>query len=310
MTLVILDDAIVRIEALADLMRWDFRFAFGTVGELWRRSQAVGAHEGTREDILIWCREPKKSLHEKLFASLLHPRCKFIIPTDVHDVYSICGTKRHIERKARNQQHAAQMAEKRWQKRKASLDAGSNATGNADADAAGNAQARPGRARPGQAEPSQAEPGQAKTLDGQTDRQRVSLPAASPPARVKEPTDGSKVWQAYAEAYARRYRGQPPVRNAKANALCSQLVARVGAQDAAAVAAFYVTHNGNWYVQKLHMLEYAVKDAEALVTQMRANHRVTASEAQQQDRSQDLDQTFSTVFAHLGEKYNENGRPK
>lgn len=134
-------------------------------------------------------------------------------------------------------------------------------------------------------------------------------PSAAPPAagKAQRPaqaalaiqdsapgTDGSRVWSAYAMAYVGVYK-HAPARNQKQNALCKQLVQRLGVSDAEAVVRFYLTHRGNWYVQKCHQLEYAVKDAEALRTQMAAGVRVTSEAARRVDNTQTNEQTFAAV---------------
>lgn len=114
----------------------------------------------------------------------------------------------------------------------------------------------------------------------------------------EEPTDGSRVWNAYADAYRHRY-GRDPIRNAKANGQCTQLVKRLGVENAIKVVAFYLTHNKSYYIQRCHMLDPCVGDAEALHTQMDAGHRVTAAEAHQKDVSQSNEQVFAQVLANI-----------
>lgn len=92
------------------------------------------------------------------------------------------------------------------------------------------------------------------------------------------------VWDAYAEAYQARY-GVQPVRNAKVNSQLRQLVDRIGA-DAPAVAAFFVTHNGSWYVSKAHSVGSLLNDAEKLRTEWATQRKVTQTEARQADAKQ------------------------
>ena len=97
---------------------------------------------------------------------------------------------------------------------------------------------------------------------------------------TSEKTDGSKVFEAYASAYFGRY-NQQPVRNAKTNALCSQLVKRLGAEDAPFVAAYYVDHPGSFYVRSMHQLDWLVKDAEKVCTEWKAGAHMTGIRANQ-----------------------------
>jgi len=105
--------------------------------------------------------------------------------------------------------------------------------------------------------------------------------SSSPPAAAPS---GAQVWLAYRTAFVARY-GQPPVRNAKINALAKQLVKRLGT-DAPQVAGHYVRHNDRVYVRAAHALELLVRDAEKLHLDWRRG--VTADEAAPRAR-QDLD---------------------
>lgn len=96
---------------------------------------------------------------------------------------------------------------------------------------------------------------------------------------IKKPPNGSPVWEAYSKAYAEKYR-VPPSRNAKSNALCSQLVTRLGVDEAPEVAAFYLSHNDFFYVKQLHPLTLLVKDAEKLRTEWKVGHKMTTHQAQ------------------------------
>lgn len=119
-------------------------------------------------------------------------------------------------------------------------------------------------------------------------------PAAPPP----EPSDGTRVWEAYSEAYTARYRHEP-IRNAKVNSQCKQLAARLGVERAMAVVRFYLTHNAGLYTRTVHALGPCLQDAEGLHTQMLANHRVTGSEAIQRDQQQGTVQAAANVLRKL-----------
>jgi uncharacterized protein YdaU (DUF1376 family) len=109
---------------------------------------------------------------------------------------------------------------------------------------------------------------------------------------------GSAVWDAYATEYANRY-GVAPVRNAKSNALCKQLVARLGA-DAPQVAAFFVRHSKQFYVLKGHQLTALIGDAETLRTEWATGRRVTATSARQADRTQSTGDVFAALISEQG----------
>jgi hypothetical protein len=103
-----------------------------------------------------------------------------------------------------------------------------------------------------------------------------------------------ETWNAYAAAYEQRY-GTAPVRNATVNAQMANFVKRLGAAEAPAVAAFYVSHNNRFYVQSMHSAGQMAKDAEKLRTEWATRTRMTAERAAQMDRTA----TNGDVFAKL-----------
>lgn len=107
-----------------------------------------------------------------------------------------------------------------------------------------------------------------------------------------------QVWLAYVQAHVARY-GTEPDKNAKVMNQCRMLVERVGLENAKELVGFYLQHNDSWYVKKVHVIECCLKDAEGLMTQMRANFKVTNAFAQQQDRSQSNLQVFEELAAKL-----------
>jgi hypothetical protein len=74
------------------------------------------------------------------------------------------------------------------------------------------------------------------------------------------------------------------VRNAKVNAILAKLVDRVGEAEAPAVASYYVTHNGQQYVQAGHPVELLLRDAEKLAMEWRTGRQITRQEAVEADK--------------------------
>lgn len=105
-------------------------------------------------------------------------------------------------------------------------------------------------------------------------------------------------WESYSEAYRVRY-GVDPIRNQKTNALLCTLVERLGAADAPAVAAFYLTHNGPMYVRCRHPPNLLVQDAEGLWTQWKTGQKVTTSEVRQAELKDDAREQVKRVEAML-----------
>lgn len=98
-------------------------------------------------------------------------------------------------------------------------------------------------------------------------------------------TKPGDVWQAYKSQYFARYHIQP-VSNATVMGQCKNLIDRVGQDAAIPVVRFYLTHNDQWYVKKMHPMGLCLSDAESLHTQMMSGKQMTQSAAQMTDRSQ------------------------
>lgn len=76
----------------------------------------------------------------------------------------------------------------------------------------------------------------------------------------------TKTWEAYSQAYQRRY-GTEPVRNRTVNGQMAHFVQRLGQEEAPAVAAFFVKHNGRLYAQGMHPVGLLLSHAESLRTE-------------------------------------------
>jgi len=87
---------------------------------------------------------------------------------------------------------------------------------------------------------------------------------------------GSLVWDSYRDAFVARY-GVEPVRNAKVNAMCSQIAKRLG-KDSTEVVRFYLKHNEGWYLKRQHDLGCLLQAAESLHTQWQRGQAVTGAQ--------------------------------
>lgn len=118
------------------------------------------------------------------------------------------------------------------------------------------------------------------------------VPKAKPAASTS-PT--AETWQAYAAAYRQRY-SVDPVRNATVNGQLSNFVKRIGADEAPAVAAFYVRHNARYYVGTMHGTAALLKDAEKLRTEWATGMQMTAARADQSDKTQTNSEVFNGMI--------------
>jgi hypothetical protein len=131
----------------------------------------------------------------------------------------------------------------------------------------------------------------------------VATPKAKKPRKPKAPAEPGtgKAWVAYANAYWQRYNVEP-VRNAMVNGQLSQLVKRIGAADAEHVAAFYVGHRHRFYVEKMHPVGLLLADCEKLRTEWATSTQMTATRAQQVDRTQTNLDAFAPLIAAARER--------
>ena len=133
-----------------------------------------------------------------------------------------------------------------------------------------------------------------KATEQLTENRTENKPSDIAPANAaakKEPLDSAlqnackATWKSYCDAYFNRYKIEP-VRNAGVNSMVKQFVQKIPHNEAPLVAAFFVNHNDKFYVQKTHPVSLMAKDAEGLRTQWATGKAITATRAQQVDRSQ------------------------
>ena len=113
-------------------------------------------------------------------------------------------------------------------------------------------------------------------------------------------------WDGYAEAYEQRY-GVRPVKNAHTERHIAQLVTRLG-DEVGQVAAWYVTHNGAFYVRAKHPTDLLLRDAEGLRTEWARGSQVTDQDARQTDRRQATMNAFSPLLEEAEREAKERGK--
>jgi len=126
---------------------------------------------------------------------------------------------------------------------------------------------------------------------------RQSRPRTGDPnSNPEPPSPSSTVWSAYASGFRCRY-GVDPIRNAKVNSQISQLVKRLGADEAPGVAEFYTRHNRGLYTSARHCVDLLLRDAESLRMEWVTGQTVTDGHARQVDRTQTNYNAFAPLIA-------------
>lgn len=120
--------------------------------------------------------------------------------------------------------------------------------------------------------------------------QKIKIPKVK-----KDIPDSHETWQAYSDAYEMRY-GAKPVRNATVNSQLTNFIKRIGLEESPYVAAFYVNHNNQFYVQKMHTVGLLLADAEKLRTEWATNRQVTSTQARQVDKTQTRGNVFNKLI--------------
>jgi len=123
-----------------------------------------------------------------------------------------------------------------------------------------------------------------------------------PKNKNKDLSPSHETWQSYSDAYQNRY-GVTPVRNATVNAQLSSFIKRIGFDESPHVAAFYVYHNNQFYVTKMHTVGLLLADAEKLRTEWATKTTVTQTQARHADETQ----ARGNVWSKLIEEFKENG---
>ena len=117
------------------------------------------------------------------------------------------------------------------------------------------------------------------------------------PAKPENQTAANRaVWEAYRDAYLHRY-GVEPLRNAKVNGQIAQFVRTVGAEDAPKLAAFYLAHNGGFFVQRRHDFGLLLQSAQQIRTDWLRGEQMTSAKARQTENTQSNFETMNRVLA-------------
>jgi hypothetical protein len=79
-------------------------------------------------------------------------------------------------------------------------------------------------------------------------------------------------------------------------------VDRLGAEEAPLVADFFLTHNDQYYVKKMHPVGLLLQDAEKLRTEWKTGNRMLGTTAVQVERSQHNADVWSQAAMNLARR--------
>lgn len=100
--------------------------------------------------------------------------------------------------------------------------------------------------------------------------------------------------------------GVSPIRNAQVNAICKQIVERVGIEDAPDLVAFYLSHDNKFYLSKCHQLKFCLSDAEKLYTEMKKGIKMTRGTIEAVESKQEDEAQYQRVMAMLEQRRRTN----
>ena len=127
-------------------------------------------------------------------------------------------------------------------------------------------------------------------------------PAKKAGRKSAEPNPANvATWKAYAAAYRDRY-GVLPAANAKTRGQAASLVRMVGADLAPSLAAYYLTHNGGFFVQCRHDFGLLLKSYQQILTDMQRGEQMTQTRARQTEKTQTAVETHKGALAILKAK--------
>ena len=123
---------------------------------------------------------------------------------------------------------------------------------------------------------------EAEILEAQTPKSDKQKTADE---KIRANPDNVKTWNAYANAYRRRY-GILPESNRKTRGQVAQFVKLVGADKAVALAAYFPTHNGRWFLQCRHEFGLLLKSYQQIATDWATGQQMTETRARQAENTQ------------------------
>lgn len=134
----------------------------------------------------------------------------------------------------------------------------------------------------------------------------LNLPTGSSSAD-RTPSKTGPTWDSYSEAYKNRY-GEPPVRNATVNSQLKQFVNRIPSEAAPSVAAFFLSHNDQFYLKSMHPVGLLLRDAEKLHTEWKTGNKMLSTHARDIERMQSNQDAFEIAASRINAREAARGQ--
>jgi ubiquitin len=109
--------------------------------------------------------------------------------------------------------------------------------------------------------------------------------------KPKPPSDGSLVWEAYRQSFQDRYR-VAPLRGARENKHCSDLVRTLGLELARRLVVYYVNRMDAFYVNSKHPLGLLIVNLQKLNTEFQNGTQTTMSDARRAESHASIDRAI------------------
>ena len=141
--------------------------------------------------------------------------------------------------------------------------------------------------------------GRVQVLERELDSLRETVVGMEKRTPKKKPTkkgDVAELWSAYACEFSQHFKGTPPSSSARTNGQLSNLLKRLGKEDAIATIRFYFTQRDSEFIRDYFGTNMLLMRAEALNTR-----RKTGIKHSQQ--SMKRDQARSAAQSHMDDKY-------
>lgn len=281
----------IRLRKFSKAMGWHRTTSLGVLVILWHESQEALAVDATRDQIIEWIDSDEDAY--KIFDALV--AAKYLTENE-DGSFEIRGNAKHVEAMQKMQDGAKSGGRKSGAVRRTKTPP-KNEGGVQEERTPVEANSLHGMALQGSSI-------HGSSSQGNTKQGELLPPDPSDPRPLTPQELNKQTWEAYSAAIKARWK-EPPTRNAEVNGKIAQIVKRLG-QDAPKVAEFYVWHNDQFYVRKLHPLGLLLADYQKIRTEWVTGKTMLGTKAREMERAlnnrQNWHEAAEDVNRHLEEQ--------